>query len=453
MKIRGTSIRRLLTEQLESKRLLSADGLASCDREMAEHASGEREHASEHEFEMEHESEREHAQDQDHDEEHEGPEDGEGSQLELHARLAGDTAARGEAEYESEAEHGRTEQKFKVTVEQAAPETAYSVAVDGIVVGELTTDAQGRGRFGLSSDPGSDEADLPADFPAISPQSVVTVGSLLTGSFDGTSGSTTDDGTSSESDDHGDDDLDHGSDDNLDDSSGDDDLHGESSQELEAYLRSDGTAQGKAEFEAESEHGGQQQEFSVRISNADPATSYDVVVNGVTVGQITTDDLGRGFLKLQSGDDHGTPLPADFPTIEVGSTIQVGELLSGTFQADDGHSGDLNDDQVLNQDDIDMLHAAIAANARDARYDVDGSQQVDAQDASFLIEVVMDSVVGDANLDGIFDSHDLIEVLQAGQFEDGVRGNSTWKTGDWNGDGEFDTSDLVFALQKGAYRS
>ncbi len=54
-------------------------------------------------------------------------------------------------------------------------------------------------------------------------------------------------------------------------------------------------------------------------------------------------------------------------------------------------------------------------------------------------------VPGDANLDGVFDAADLILVFQAGQFEDGLVGNSVWATGDWNGDGEFDTSDIIAA--------
>ncbi len=59
---------------------------------------------------------------------------------------------------------------------------------------------------------------------------------------------------------------------------------------------------------------------------------------------------------------------------------------------------------------------------------------------------------GDANRDGIFSSADLVQVMQAGEYEDGIAGNSTWEEGDWNGDGEFDTRDLVMALIEGWYR-
>ena len=55
------------------------------------------------------------------------------------------------------------------------------------------------------------------------------------------------------------------------------------------------------------------------------------------------------------------------------------------------------------------------------------------------------------NLDGEFNSGDLLVIFQAGEFEDDVIGNSTWATGDWNGDADFDTGDLVFAFRDGGY--
>ena len=70
-----------------------------------------------------------------------------------------------------------------------------------------------------------------------------------------------------------------------------------------------------------------------------------------------------------------------------------------------------------------------------------------------LVADAIEPFPGDANRDGVFNSSDLVAVFQAGEFEDGVRGNSTWGEGDWNGDGEFDTSDLIVAFQQGNYTS
>jgi hypothetical protein len=60
---------------------------------------------------------------------------------------------------------------------------------------------------------------------------------------------------------------------------------------------------------------------------------------------------------------------------------------------------------------------------------------------------------GDANLDGVFNSNDLVVVFQEGQYEDDVPGNSSWSQGDWDGDREFSTSDLVAAFQAGRYQA
>ena len=51
----------------------------------------------------------------------------------------------------------------------------------------------------------------------------------------------------------------------------------------------------------------------------------------------------------------------------------------------------------------------------------------------------MGSPMGDSNLDRRFDSSDFVLVFQAGKYEDGVAGISSWAEGDWNADGHFDT--------------
>ncbi|MCA9197740.1 MAG: chitobiase/beta-hexosaminidase C-terminal domain-containing protein, partial [Planctomycetales bacterium] len=60
-------------------------------------------------------------------------------------------------------------------------------------------------------------------------------------------------------------------------------------------------------------------------------------------------------------------------------------------------------------------------------------------------------IVGDSNGDGVFDSGDLVAVFVAGEYEDGIAGNSTFEEGDWNGDGDFSSADLVLAFQEGTY--
>jgi hypothetical protein len=62
---------------------------------------------------------------------------------------------------------------------------------------------------------------------------------------------------------------------------------------------------------------------------------------------------------------------------------------------------------------------------------------------------LFNSWIGDANLDGQFNSADLVDVLAAGTYETDTV--AVWSTGDFNGSGRFDSSDLVTALVDGGY--
>lgn len=59
--------------------------------------------------------------------------------------------------------------------------------------------------------------------------------------------------------------------------------------------------------------------------------------------------------------------------------------------------------------------------------------------------------IGDSSRDGAFNSSDLVQVFQRGEYEDVIDDNSTWESGDWSLDRDFDSSDLVLAFQQGEY--
>jgi hypothetical protein len=112
--------------------------------------------------------------------------------------------------------------------------------------------------------------------------------------------------------------------------------------------------------------------------------------------------------------------------------------------------GDFNGDSQLTVTDIDMLTFAVRADDQsDSRMNLNLDGRIDLQDRRVWINDLKRTTWGDADLNGIFDSTDLVQVLQSGHFEDSIVGNSTWATGDWNGDGDFTTSDLLEAFQVG----
>jgi hypothetical protein len=115
--------------------------------------------------------------------------------------------------------------------------------------------------------------------------------------------------------------------------------------------------------------------------------------------------------------------------------------------------GDFDRDGVVDADDIDLLCQAILTEDQSGLFDLDENGRNSSADLDVMIEGILQSTFGDANLDGRFDSGDLVAVFQAGQYEDALTRNSTWRTGDWNCDGEFSTADLVVAFQKGRYET
>jgi hypothetical protein len=114
-------------------------------------------------------------------------------------------------------------------------------------------------------------------------------------------------------------------------------------------------------------------------------------------------------------------------------------------------SGDVNDDGDLDAMDIDLVAAAIRDSLDESRFDLTRDDSIDEADRRYLIDTIFGTSAGDSDLDGIFNSGDLVAVFQAGKYEDGIPGNAGWEQGDWNGDGDFDSSDLVSAFQTGKY--
>ncbi len=116
--------------------------------------------------------------------------------------------------------------------------------------------------------------------------------------------------------------------------------------------------------------------------------------------------------------------------------------------------GDVDGNGRVDIADIDVLSAAIRVHdPRTTLFDLSRDSLLSDDDLTFLVRNILGSQPGDADLDGRFDSSDLVRVFQAGEYEDATSGNSTWAEGDWDGDGDFTTSDMVLAFQAGGYEN
>jgi hypothetical protein len=160
---------------------------------------------------------------------------------------------------------------------------------------------------------------------------------------------------------------------------------------------------------------------------------------------LTTGELDTHALALPQAGYEGIAMPPDGYHIFVAGDGTTDELIQYEVQ------GDFNGNGSLDANDIDIIFAAIRNSSMNPIYDLNGDSDIDGDDSDYLIKDVMYTWYGDANLDGEFESGDLVDVLAAGEYEDEIEDNSGWAEGDWNGDADFDSSDHVVASADGGY--
>jgi hypothetical protein len=123
----------------------------------------------------------------------------------------------------------------------------------------------------------------------------------------------------------------------------------------------------------------------------------------------------------------------------------------GAFVSNETKPGDFDGDQHVDGKDLDLFCQALKQSSSEADYDLNDDGQLNSDDRDVMVRDILGTNYGDADLNGVFDSGDLVHVFQFGQYEDNVPGNSKWDNGDFNCDGDFDSGDLVLAFQGGAY--
>lgn len=139
----------------------------------------------------------------------------------------------------------------------------------------------------------------------------------------------------------------------------------------------------------------------------------------------------------------------------VSGTDEDGNLFHGgnwgALIFEQGPPGDFDGDGTLGLGDVETLRAAIEAGSDNQAFDVNADQQVNNGDLTFFVTETLNSWIGDANLDGEFNSGDFVQVFTTGKFETVDPAN--WSEGDWNADGLFNSSDFVAAFADGGFEA
>jgi hypothetical protein len=137
-----------------------------------------------------------------------------------------------------------------------------------------------------------------------------------------------------------------------------------------------------------------------------------------------------------------------------------GDLWEATWVAIDALAGDFNGNHLLDIEDLELLAQAVRGSSTEVQFDINADVTVDSRDIQVWIRELKQTFIGDANLDGEFNTTDLVQVFAAGKYEATERtpegdilNPATWSAGDWNTDGEFTSSDLVLAFQDGGYEA
>ena len=100
--------------------------------------------------------------------------------------------------------------------------------------------------------------------------------------------------------------------------------------------------------------------------------------------------------------------------------------------------GDFNADRQLDAHDIDELSAVIRLGTHSTRYDLTDDDLVNGDDQAMWVHELKRTYFGDANLDGLFNSDDFVQVFAVGKYESDQE--ASWAEGDWDGDGLFSSA-------------
>lgn len=220
-----------------------------------------------------------------------------------------------EATAKIEFEESSVEKELSIKVRDAAASTSYSVKLNDIALGELLTDAKGRGKLVFSvGDDNDSHQPWPANLPPLTVDTELIIGDIVRGKL----GNNSDDSPSGG---------------NGGGSTGGNSSGGSSSSQTSgawiATVPAVGSLTRKAEFETESEDGKTKSKLEVEIEGAAAGATYSIKVGSFDMGQVVASSKGKAKVVWSTQPRDGElALPAGFPSISDSISVTIGEATA-----------------------------------------------------------------------------------------------------------------------------
>jgi hypothetical protein len=176
----------------------------------------------------------------------------------------------------------------------------------------------------------------------------------------------------------------------------------------------------------------------VRLLRPDaPPPENPALIPRVTEDAVLYDDLPPWPV---DADGQGSSLVRGVPTSFAGDAANwsADAATPGSVGFSVGELGDFTGDGLVSAADIDVLLDAVRRDSNVSSYDLDNNSVVNREDVVHLVETILGTHAGDANLDGIVDAADLNQVGLHWQQQT-CHG---WADGDFTGDGAVTALDL-----------
>jgi hypothetical protein len=200
---------------------------------------------------------------------------------------------------------------------------------------------------------------------------------------------------------------------------------------VQAYKLGDGQHTARLRFDSATI--GDSAIIPVTVTVVNRQAYFDIDGNGTADGtdcQAIQSKIGLNFGDAGYDLDLDVDRDGRIESEDVGTCqIAVSPMLPGDFDND----GDVDDH------DIDLLLIEIAAATHQARFDLTGDALVNAADSTRLVEGILHTHFGDANLDGFVNRADA--AILSRNF--GWNGGPAWARGNFNGDARVNLVDLA----------